>query len=972
MSRGTIHEPPAVSPGSEPASGRASVSQDASTLALPPGDAEAGPELAGPYVLADQIGAGGMGVVYRAHDPRLDRSLAVKIMRTDARGSPAQRLMREAQAMARVTHPNVVEIYDVGTEGSRVFIAMELVEGGTLATLVKSRPPRGQILDAFIAAGRGLIAAHATGLVHRDFKPDNVLIGSDGRVRVTDFGLACATSATELAPPSSDDEPRAREQDSQGAVDTVEVGIEAPRIAVRDSGRATEASAAAPVRGFGHTALTGAGLAMGTPRYMAPEQHHGQPTDARADQYAFCVALFEALTGEAPFKAESPRDLAYAKNDKQFHNNALVEGLPPDLRRALLRGLEPDASDRWPSMRALLAVLERARSRKRRIAIGTAVSGTILVSVGVAAALVLSGPDDSACDLDAERVDGVWGRDRARTIAAAVTATELPYAADTWARIDARVATYVEAWRATHAKVCVARAARGVAPDGPGDAGTHCLARRLAELDSVATVLEAADEAVVEQSVALVLSLAPPTPCGDPASADTIAPPPPDARTLAAWLQLGKRAKAIELSLLTGGVADVLPRAEQMLVDAQAAGWPPLRVQALTTLGDVYAATDKRDAAREAYTTAYWLAVEERLDRLAANAAVEMLYLVGQDELDEEGALKWARHARSAAERINDAYIPARVASGLGSLYQIKGQPRRAEQYFTTALDIYTREVGEDSNPVAMTLSNLGIVHQALGDYETALRHQERAFELITRQLGPAHPTRRTTVAALAATLGRLGRFDEAIAKAQAVVDLTIASRGEHSLAAAEGLSNLGSLEESAERYGPAARHQRAAMAISLDLLPDDHPYRAATQINLGMTLVRLDQLAEASTMANGARRQLERVAEDHPYRVYLAILDTSLALARGDAAAAHRAGEAGAALCSAGVEVEPGVCAEVRGLLGQALWVDAPAQRPRALALAREAERQLKSPGYTSPAGLRALSAFLARAEHEQAPNAE
>src|SRR5579862_4327593 len=217
----------------------------------------------GRYVILERLGQGGMGVVYRAYDPELDRRIALKLVRADSRHHLAlrQRLVREAQAMARVSHANVLTVYDAGTVGDEVFIAMELVDGVTLGRWLRAeRRAWRDVIDRFVGAGRGLAAAHAAGLVHRDFKPDNVLVAASGAVRVTDFGLARA----------------ARESDPDAA----------------------PSPSASPSR------LTQTGAVLGTPAYMAPEQVRGEAVDARADQFSFCVALYEALWGETPFSGK--------------------------------------------------------------------------------------------------------------------------------------------------------------------------------------------------------------------------------------------------------------------------------------------------------------------------------------------------------------------------------------------------------------------------------------------------------------------------------------------------------------------------------------------------------------------------------------------------------------------------------------------------------------------------------------------
>jgi eukaryotic-like serine/threonine-protein kinase len=273
----------------------------------------------GRYLLLDVLGRGGMGVVYAAYDPELDRKIAIKLVRAFSPTPVAQaRLLREAQAMARLSSPNVIAVHDVGTYGDRVFLAMELVEGGTLREWMRAQPPAREILKTFELAGRGLAAAHSAGLVHRDFKPDNVLVGKDGRVRVTDFGLARPVAAA----------------DTQATPEPV------------------------PERQLLDKPLTATGTLAGTPVYMAPEQLEGHPADARTDQFSFCVALYEALHGKRPFPGSSGKDLIEAIRSGKIEQPD-ADSVPAWLRTILLKGLAADPAQRFASMQDLLEALSR-------------------------------------------------------------------------------------------------------------------------------------------------------------------------------------------------------------------------------------------------------------------------------------------------------------------------------------------------------------------------------------------------------------------------------------------------------------------------------------------------------------------------------------------------------------------------------------------------------------------------------------
>ncbi len=287
------------------------------------------------YVVVEEIGAGGMGVVYRAHDPDLRRVIALKLMRPRAGVSlDALRLEREARAIARLAHPNVVAIHDVGMLGAELFIAMEYVDGPNLRGWLEAEPRAlHAVLEVFLQAARGLAAAHDAGLVHRDFKPDNVLIGGDGRVRVLDFGLARAPRGEAPAP-------------------------EAPATGMACAGRV-------PLDG----SVTPTGQLVGTPLYMAPEQHRGQEVDARADQYAWGVVLYEALARQHPFDAgdyETLRREVLAGRARPFPDSAAVpRWLEHMVRRAM--AVEPD--HRYPTMHDVIAELNEDREALRRAAL---------------------------------------------------------------------------------------------------------------------------------------------------------------------------------------------------------------------------------------------------------------------------------------------------------------------------------------------------------------------------------------------------------------------------------------------------------------------------------------------------------------------------------------------------------------------------------------------------------------------------
>ncbi len=305
----------------------------------------------GRFQVVDKIGAGAMGVVYAALDPDLNRKVAIKLVQHGRGNSERQRLrmLREAQALARLSHPNVVTIYEVGTYDGQVFIAMEFVEGENITEwLRRTQPDWQQIIEVMLGAGRGLQAAHAMELVHRDVKPDNIAVDAAGRARVLDFGLVAADGEAS----ESGESPRPSQHHRQPFA----------------------------------VSLTQTGGLVGTPNYMAPEQLTGQAVDARSDQYSFCVSVYHALYGQLPFHAASFEQLV-----DDVMNGVRVPPpadtvVPRAVQDILARGMSLDPGARFDSMGALVSALEAclqpARSPLRWLVpagIGLAMLASVLV-----------------------------------------------------------------------------------------------------------------------------------------------------------------------------------------------------------------------------------------------------------------------------------------------------------------------------------------------------------------------------------------------------------------------------------------------------------------------------------------------------------------------------------------------------------------------------------------------------------------
>jgi hypothetical protein len=387
--------------------------------------------MVGRYVIEGRLGAGGGGTVYRARDPETGRVVAVKLLVSDGRAaSPRARLLREAQSLAKLQHENIVEFYEVGVfnpgvldpsasaTDNGVFLAMEFVDGSNLAQWADDPHSWQQVRDVFVAAGRGLAFAHARGIVHRDFKPSNVLVGDDGRVRVADFGLARATR--ELTAPL-------------------------PGLALRLPDEASLPGV--------HMALTKPGTVIGTPAYMAPEQHLSSRADARSDQFSFCLALYEALYRRSPYQGSTPGKLLEAKLRGIIVPPPRDTVIPSRVNRAVVRGLAPDPAARHESMEALLDALvaDAGAPRPARVVLAVAIAGVSIAIVGATAWTLGRAP---AASCDDTLATSSWDHDRELQLRESFAAKGVAYGETTLVRVRDRFDRWSTDWSTARGAIC--------------------------------------------------------------------------------------------------------------------------------------------------------------------------------------------------------------------------------------------------------------------------------------------------------------------------------------------------------------------------------------------------------------------------------------------------------------------------------------------------------------------------------------
>ncbi|HWB81667.1 MAG TPA: serine/threonine-protein kinase [Nannocystaceae bacterium] len=681
-------------------------------------DRDAAPLRVGRFEIIARIGQGGMGSVYAAHDPQLDRKVAVKLLRRDAVAHDrTATLLREARSLAQLTHPNVVTVFDSGIVDDEVFVAMELLDGGSLATWTSAHPPQtradvARTLELFVAAGRGLAAAHAAGLVHRDFKPANVLLGQDGRLKVGDFGLARPEANASTLP---DD--------------------------------ATE-----------HTAGSG-----GTPAYMAPEQFAGL-ADAKSDQFAFCVALWEALWGERPFTGLSVAH-AITEQPPKIHRRGI-----PVARRvhvALLRGLAFDPGARWPDMAALLDEIDPARRlarSRRRWALG-------LGAIAIVAALRPWQRDAPPCARDADMLAGAWDEQARQRTAAAFASVAAPIAADTWARLEPELDAYTQEWWRVRDEACAASLVRHERSEDDYALTMSCLDRRRDALAAVVIALVDLDAETAANALLAARRLPAISPC---AEADPDRELLPQDAGLRAEIEDVRRGLArVDAELALGHLQVARESLSPLLARADALERAPLQAEARWLEGELALQGIDYPAARTAYETALGHAARAGDDRRAALIWPKLIDVVGGGMLEPTHALAWELPAVVAQRRAGgDPLLRAQIHDSVGTALARIPDPARAEAEHRASLALLRANLPADDHRIAAALGGLARAASALGRLDEALALQREAFALYERVLGNHHPKAANMQYNVAVTLTQLGRTEEAVTELRAALRL--------------------------------------------------------------------------------------------------------------------------------------------------------------------------------------------------------
>ncbi len=787
----------------------------------------------GRYVVEKKVGAGAMGVVYQAHDPALDRPVALKLLHPSSPGAAAEahaRLRREGQAVARLSHPNVVTVHDVGEHEGKSFVAMELIAGVTLREWLKQAPSVPERLKALLAAGEGLAAAHAASIVHRDFKPDNVLIDSAGRVVVTDFGLAS--------------EPEA------------------------DAGRLSPGT---------RTHATQTGALLGTPAYMAPELLAGQRADQRSDQFSFCVTCHEVLGGVRPFAGE---DLAQLKEAMRSGKVAPLPGtVPVQVRAALTRGLNAEPAGRFPSMRALLSQLQ-PRSRTQGW-IPAAISVAVIAGI-LGAVLALRG---EACSGRRERLAAVWNADRRDAIVASFRATGLSFADASSRALTLGLDRWAEQWGSAWRDACEANRVRGEQSDTLMDLRMRCLDARLTQVQALTAALARADESTVNASSGSLSRLEPLSDCAD---LEGLSAPvrPPTAEVQGQLAPLRQERAEISGLIAAAKYKEALARAEPLLGRAVALKYRPFEAEAGLLVAQARQSLEDYPGAETSFAAAVVAGEAGGHLALVGQAWARLIHLYAEPLAKLPLAHQASEHAEAALERLGaPAALEALVRRNQGELLYGENKFDEAFKRYERALALQ-QQGDEGSVQAASTINAMGNTRRQQGEGAKAVELHQRALAMLTQRLGEAHPDVALAMKNVGNDFWHDSKLEEALGWYRKVEQIQIAALGPDTLEVASTRNNVAAVLIRQQHLDEAETELKAVIAIREAKLGPEHPSLLGELNNLAVVYRYKEKFAEAEQSLRRALAIARKVHPEHEDVATTLINLGDIQLARHDFAA--------------------------------------------------------------------------------------
>lgn len=840
----------------------------------------------GRFVMIDRLGAGAMGEVVLAYDPDLHRRVAIKVLRaglfSSSGDAAVQRMLREARAMAKLSHPNVITVFEVDQMHSgQSFIAMEFIDGGTLREWRERSPSWREVLDVYAAAGEGLAAAHDQDLVHRDFKPDNVLMGDDGRVCVTDFGLV-------------------------GALDGE---TESVHSSVRETGRDTASSGSGRISAEADVTLTHTGSMLGTPAYMAPEQ--GKDLDDRSDQFSFCVSLYEALYGHRPFAGDTLAELRANVCDGNRLEVPRETKVPRRIRDVVERGLATDPAQRWPNMRSLLAALRRdPRDQRGRWLFGAIALGLTGGALSLAAAA--GGKTAAKCSDGAERVSAIWNDERSTNLREAFTQADAEAATDAHASVDQALSTFVDGWKAGHLDACEAHQVRKEQSAAMFDRRMLCLQRRLDRTDALLDAFDSPDANAVAAANQIGGAVPSVETCANTELLASMVPPPDAPATRKEWKRLHHAIDRADALGVAGREADALTAFAEVRTDIEGLDHGPQLARYLQNYGNALIRNSRFEDAIEVLGSAPEAAARADDPRVEANVWLLLARAHGFGLGDPKTASWMARAAEVAALRagndpttqLNIQYTRAVLAQEAGDYLQAVDAAQRtvasAEKVFghehrntsasygtlgnalhkvgkleaareahSTSLEI---DRGLHDGPhadIGHSLINIALLDDDAGDPMAAKAGFEEAMKVYEQAVGTDHAFYRDALLNLASNAAKRKDFDAArkgYAEMLAFYEETL-PKGHADFGRIH--VNLAEISLAEENLDDAIHEGKRGLAIRLEALGADHPKVLLAHLTLG----RIHLAREEYDAAEKGLREALRIADaslpaDHSDRV--------------------------------------------------------------------------------------------------------
>ncbi|MDB4958601.1 MAG: hypothetical protein JWO36_6170 [Myxococcales bacterium] len=854
------------------------------------------------YLIDSELGRGGMGTVYLARDLTLDRDVALKVHRP---GSGNDRLHREAIAMAKLAHPNVVTVFEIATLEDRLYVAMEYVRGETLRTWVTSQP-RGwrEVIAVLVEVGRGLAAAHAAGLVHRDFKPENVLVGEDGRPRVSDFGLARSARTASGVRISKD------ELDKPLAIGSAPTQVSTPLDAV----------------------MTQTGAVLGTPAYMAPEQFAGDAVDARCDQFAFCVVVWECLFGRRPFVGGTLAAIQLAIEQRDLHAPS-DRRIPERVRQVLEKGLAADPRNRFSDMPALLAALRKAAAPRtaRRIAIAS-VACVALGGIALAAGFTwTSQRHEAACANAGDRIRAVFGEDTRTAIRLQLLSTGSPMASSAFEHTAGVLDRYVKTLADQASAVCRGR-------DEPARmtaARRACLAGRNSELAGVIEVLRHPDTELVQRAPNAAWAIYDPKPCDD-AHALLATPVGAVASSPEQVAALGR----IKAFAQTGRFQEAVVSATSLLAEARAHGDHALELEVLMQLGAVKLDLEDADAPA-IFHQAEALAEAQGRDLEAGVALTNIASFAGLTQHDYVAAHRFIELAHAKLERLGGSNL-AETGDVLSTEAQILFDENRLADGETTikrAIVVLEQVYGPDHPKVGRAVGIYSEILRSENKDVEAVVQSRRTLQILEPSLGADHPMVAGAEMNLASSLIDIKQYDEARKRLQRADSVFARIYGADHPTRVAIFGNLGSLEQAQSHWEAALVAYRSALAIVERNGGAMSPSASGIHRDLARTLLFAGRYEQAAPEEQRSIEILEKLGPDGQSRLQGALVDLAqIQLERRRAALALPIAERALAIATNLPDsVTADELAEARFTLARSQW-DAGGDRVAARSLAQQA----------------------------------